>query len=384
MSYQKDPRPFFQTPLPQRYPGAQHFLFVKIILIATIFGFFAGSVGVLTLETYFLPQRQTYSFLPIFSRTNEIPSQGQSFQGISFLAAERKEVNWYYGSQKKILPGRDNLWYISGNPQGEGIILTSDGWIIVAGDVGKNVAPKDILISLFDGKIFEAEKILFDSFLQISFIKIPADNLSVVQFGKLKEENEILYRILSNHSFEEYRVTGMVRKENTEIILSADKLHYFLSASGEVQSSEIGSSLLNKDGEIVGILHDRKDGKIFILPSIFLEGAISTILQNEKISKVSFGFSYLPLEEIFFSSREFPRQGILLVDSPENSLVKSFFGKNLREGDILVSIDDITLSPKNPVEYVLRSLRKKTGDEIKIKVRVSGSQELEEIKVRFP
>ncbi len=385
MSYQKDPRPFFNIPLPQRYPGSTHFLFIKIILVAMVFGFFSGWVGSLVLETYFFPREQTLSFLPpLFSR--ESLSKEQPLPSISLLAAERRQVNWYYRSQKRTLPGGGkDLWYVPSTPEGKGVVLTSDGWIFVVGDVGKNLSPNEILISLFDGKKFESEKILYDSFLNLSFIKIPADNLSVAQFGELEKDNEMLYRILPDHSFEEYRASGMTRKDASSIILSSDKLQYFLSASGSLNASDIGSSFLNQEGEVIGVFYGEQEGKLVILPTLFLKGAISRLLQEEKITNVSFRFSYLPLEEISLSKNETNlSRGVLLVNSPEKPLAKSVLGKSVSEGDILVSIENISPSSKIPVEYLLRSFGKKTGDELKLKIFSKQFQEMKEIMLKFP
>lgn len=390
MSYQKDPRPFFNIPLPQRYPGMPHFLFIKIILVAVIFGFLSGWVGSLVLETYFFPKTTTNSFFPpIFSR--ESVEKEQSSASISLLVAERKQIDWYYRSQKKALPGEEKeFWYIPNASQGKGVVLTSDGWVFVVGDIGKERVPQEILISFFDGKIFEAEKILYDPFFDISFIKIPAQNLSVAQFAPFEKEDENIYRILSNHFLKEYRTNGMIRKDDSVAFLSSDRLQYFLSATDEIDSSDIGSSFFNNDGEIVGILYGEKAGNILILPTFFLENAISQILQEEKITHRSFNFSYLPLEEIFISPLSGVRndqnlsQGFLLVNSPEKPLFKSIFGKNIAEGDILVSIENIVPSSKFPVEYLLRSFNKKTGDELKVKIFSKQSKEMQEIRVRFP
>lgn len=264
---------------------------------------------------------------------------------------------------------------------GSGIIISSNGYILtnytVSGD--KN---STCYVTLKNGEIYPAKIIWIDKNLDISIVKISANSLLALALGdsnkcSLGEE----FYILSNpsgYTFKEELLSGCISATNyTTKIIENDTTRYIedvIKIDKAISSSNTGSPVLNKAGEVIGITSSKINS---VIPINRIKNILERVKKDENFEEPYlgiFGFDNNSLKYLDVSYNS--PIGIYIDKVEENSPV---YGK-VESGDILSKIDDYELNSfQNLSEYLYT---KSKGDTVKLRV-IKGVKEVEiEVKLK--
>ncbi|GEM_PF-3769101 len=378
MSYLKDPRQFFHTPLPQKYSSKNQFFFLKIIIAGSIFGFFSGFVGGLVARTYFFPE-SFISMNPVLNPQTESFLEENKETGIALLNIPKKEVNLYKkGSIKNI--GNFKFFPQSGF-LGKGVILTSDGWVVSGVEVKDK---KDIALISSDNIVYDVKEIIFDPWSGISFLKAEANNFFPAAFLDIKDFHEGTKAFI--FSSEEKKFKNYILEEkswssqkNTEIF-SSQKLEYFFTLRGAKTDS--GDIVWGENGELLGLIRQGGDQNSQMIPFPFVSWVIEDFLQDGKLTLRPLNVSYVSLKSIVALTENISyADGAVVMNTKEFPLAKGIFKGLVEEGDIILSVDGELIRSDSPFEYLLH---KKSFQKKELTFLIFHSKDRQEKEIRVP
>jgi len=228
---------------------------------------------------------------------------------------------------------------------GSGIILTSNGFILsncsTTGDIG------DICyVTLKNGSRYPAEVKWIDKNLDISIIKISAENLLFLTMG---DSNKIeigeKYYILSNAlGFDFYKNIEdiLIKKVNiTTKIVDKGKTIYaenIIKANIDLNFENNGGAVLNENGEVLGIVSQNINS---IIPINRVKIIIERLKENENYREPYLGIYGFDNDVLKYLNSDYQlKLGILVDKIEEDSPAK---GK-IFVGDIITKIDNFELS----------------------------------------
>ncbi|MGA1845761.1 trypsin-like peptidase domain-containing protein [Deferribacter abyssi] len=234
-------------------------------------------------------------------------------------------------------------------------------------------AANKIFIIPYDNNQYEAELIGGDKLLDVALLKIKSKKrFPSVSLGNSDDIylGETVIAMGNPYGLSNSVTTGVV--SNTKRILkSKNGFSIFIQTDALINPGNSGGPLVNLDAEVIGInsaIYRDAQGIGFSAPINMLKRIMPEILKYKKIRRGYIGF---------------------LVEETENSnLIISHVDKNslaykigIKRGDILYSIEDIPVSNKKAINYILRSyppgsslkiVIKRKGDFLKTKIKLSS------------
>ncbi|MDP3245224.1 MAG: PDZ domain-containing protein [bacterium] len=250
-----------------------------------------------------------------------------------------------------------------------GVPLTSDGWVVTV--KLNNLAAKDLGV-VWGRKFYASEKIINDDFAGLTFLKIKAAGLPVLPFGQIaaaRKGDDFLALDGKGNLFSRQLVNPRVYLSDG-MVSSSEKLDVLAAIEG----TPLGAPIFTAAGELMGLA--TADGKM--IPADFIESGLASVLKDGKVLRPSLGARYLDLSLSVFNGE--PKLGALLKTSKDGKAVTKGFpaeGAGLKEGDIVVSVDNFELNQNQTLaealagftpgtKVVLTILRE--GKEVKVSV----------------
>ncbi|OIO45826.1 MAG: hypothetical protein AUJ28_03610 [Parcubacteria group bacterium CG1_02_37_51] len=268
----------------------------------------------------------------------------------------------------------DNF-YSDDNLVGQGLIITTDGWIVTHGGV-INDFNEEYLVITSDRQGYNIEEFIYDKFADLVFIKIDQDNLKPITMGSLSSiaNNEDLVVIKNNLRYRQPSVS-YVRLSNrdylpvtetSDYLRSTENLRSFILLGDQFPLVYAGAMLANGDSEIIGLLYSNGESTIqYAIPIFYIKIAVTNFLADlEKIPRNSLGLSYLDLAEVVGLSSDLHRgysKG-LLVYGNEQLEIEAVIPKSaaaqakLEQGDIILAINDQEITAKDNFTKILQGL----------------------------
>lgn len=355
--------------------------YLKIIILATIFGLGSGVVGQLVATAYLLPE-------DVF-----ILGNGGRIKSVEIQSEENKKITEAHrlvsGTVFEIYPqktqSRDpvNQIYLEKDRVALGFALTSDGWLL---SFGRTLAdPKNhFVIITSDQKIFSPEKILFDDASEAIFLKINAENLSVPPLGEVenlalgekiiipKNKQSLNLAVVLNSSYEKI-------SEPKDLLRSSEKLTKSIVVDGAWLSNEAGAPAVNLAGEVVGITTPLSG---VVSPIAAWRSAIFSVLKNGEVTRPNLGIRYFNLSKtpgLDVALGQNQKTGALIWSDKNLQIVG--VAKNspaakagLKDGDIILKINSEEISPKKDLAEILQEYA--SGEKIELTILRLGEEKI--------
>jgi len=364
--------------------------------------FLGGFGGILT-DRYFFPYLSSkkwfsnYAFLKrttenvtFITRTEQVTIKEDSSIGKVSGEIVSSVVNIASYSQEKKSGKEIDI------KNGTGTIITSDGLIMTYRDA---IEPENALYKVFlnANVYYEAKLVSIDSFSNLAFLKIEANNLptlplansddfqsgiKVIAIGNSTKNFSTHYSasILGNFDpFFSLSEKNISSSEKLEGVFVTD----FLSAE-----NLLGGPIVDYSGQVIGIIGviEKNDKKIFFeIPSNRVKLIIEKMLRNELEKNPFLGIYYRSLSKTDAVMKgDLPEKGAL-ISSPSNQPSLAISNNspaqkaNLRLGDIILSLNGQEINAKNSLSNLLYKFKK--GDEITLKI-LRADKEIE-IKVQL-
>lgn len=370
-----------------------------VVVLATIFGFASGVVGEIIARVYIIEQAfniplfgdinfqdNTYgaSSLVIRNPSKVIVEQNTKIEE-SKNAAKRSIVGIFQKKNKVIAKNTtqesgfdiDN-YYQYYNELGNGLIVTSDGWIVTdfmseklqaALTPSKTLATStkksffdDYVVITNDKKIYAVDEIIFDSNSLYSFWHISANDLPVKNLVDKKniQNGELILAVNWDGWTQVSFVVSSVKQP--ALVDSNISKSDFMSLNEKPLETFYGSFLFNLNNEIAGLINS--EGQI--MPTNSITPALNRLLSNRKIEDIDLGINYINLSNLIKSAEDnLPVNGLLIYKNDKGiAVAKGSTAElaGLKEGDIITAVDNIILNNDNSLEKILNNHL--YGDEI--------------------
>ncbi len=258
--------------------------------------------------------------------------------------------------------------YTDDNLQGNGLIVTSDGWIVTTDSVITDVN-EDYLIITNDRQGFEVVEFVVDSYNGLVFLKIDKSDLNPitirtadsVKFG----DNLLVLRntLKFNKPFQLH--TKLIAKDFTLIedssnfLHSTDKNDLNLVIKDSVGREFVGSPLANSNGDVIGILI----GDNMALSGLNLQITVRNFLSSEAmVNHNSLGVNYIDLAEVVglpASLHQGYNKGALIYGNEElgiDAIVEDGAAARAKivSGDIILKVNDQLIESGSSLNRLLQ------------------------------
>ena len=257
---------------------------------------------------------------------------------------------------------------------GTGIIVTENGYILSNEHVTGSKYSK-CYVTLEDGKTYDGTVMWSDTSLDLSITKIDAKNLQYVTLGNSNDirVGEKVYAIGNPIGFEFRRTvtSGIISAKNRTIKLEENNSQVYMSdliqTDATINPGNSGGPLIKPNGEVVGINTVKitsAEGIGFAIPINVVKNVIESYKNTGNFEQATIGISAYDKEVIPYlnSSINF-EDGIYVAQITKNGPADK---TELKEGDIILSIDDKKLNTMNDLrEYIYT---KKPGDSVNLKI----------------
>jgi len=275
---------------------------------------------------------------------------------------------WFYG-------------YRQGQPYkqegtGSGVIISPDGYIVTNYHVIKNAS--ELEVTLNNKKTYPAQIVGVDAQNDIAVIKIPATDLTYMEFGDSSrlELGEWVLAIGNPFNLGTTVTAGIVSAKARDI-KGNHKIDSFIQTDAVINPGNSGGALINEKGELVGIntmifsLTGSYIGYSFAIPSNIVRKIANDIIEYGSIQKAKIGVSGYELNDQIARKLGIDRtEGIWVSDVDRDS---DSYQKGLRPGDIIIGVNDQKVSTMSQFLEYLKS--KEPGSKLLLKIIKPGGKQ---------
>lgn len=341
-----------------------------MVIIALVFGLAGGLAGGILTGVYLADSLSGFSpFGSIDFSRGEYAGQGFIISNAKNVIVQQdakvdETINAVSGSlvgiYKSQKTGKSSKtfspvnFYKIGEPNGQGFILTSDGWIVTSLALARTY--NDYVAIDRDKKIYKIDKAAVDSLTGLNFIHVQARDLPVRKFAE-SQSVKIGQIALAVNWPGLSRVTSIIGLNQPEVLLkSSDNFSGKLILNDKLSAEFKGAVIFNLSGEAVGLADDKGE----IQPISRLSGAIKSLFKNQAVVRPVLGVNYINLDHLVpidGQNQAWQKGAVLYGDQKGQAIVKNSPANKagLLEGDVVLSVDDINLDKNNDLADVIQA-----------------------------
>jgi serine protease Do len=251
---------------------------------------------------------------------------------------------------------------------GTGFIISSDGLIATNNHMVRGAF--EVNVELQDGRKFPAKIIGTDERTDLAVLKIEADTpLTVIKWGDSSKATvgEHVVAIGNPLGLTFTVTTGIISAKNRD--LEAGPLDQFIQTDASINPGNSGGPLFNMAGEVIGInsmIYSPTKSSIglgFAIPSNEARKVIDVLIKNGAVEYARLGVSYQPINALMQKALGLDHAGYAFITSVNKD---GPAGGILQEGDVIVKINNIQLTPK--ISLIRAILLQQPGDKIILEV----------------
>lgn len=276
----------------------------------------------------------------------------------------------------------------SGQPQtreqragGSGVIISADGYIVTNNHVVEESTK--LKVKLNDGRTFDAKLVGTDPTADVALIKIEADDLPTIPFGKSDDLRlgEWVLAIGSPFDLQSTITAGIVSAKARQlgVIPNEMRVESFIQTDAAVNPGNSGGALVNTRGELVGINTVIKSstgtymGYSFAVPESIVRKVVVDLKEYGMVQRAMLGISYRAIDDRFIEEEGkelgIGQTGGLYVASVVNDSAAAEAG--IRKGDIITAIDGVKTDDASTMMEKMAQHR--PNDKITVTVKRNGS-----------
>jgi len=191
--------------------------------------------------------------------------------------------------------------YLARESLGQGIILSSDGWLVTTQAVVQD--PKRLLaVALAGGTVYQVENIIFDPVVPLAYLKINASNLTVLPFIDSNTINSgqgvmamaaaqglsqsVYFRHLAN-------INVPIFSSKSDLVVTTEFLpdRHLLDIALPIKN--LGSPIISWKGEVIGLATTYEGELKGVLPLDNVGSVMNSLFSEQRIRRPSLGLTYL-------------------------------------------------------------------------------------------
>lgn len=291
-------------------------------------------------------------------------------KNISEYTYARSYLDWFFdrsSSQTRI-------------SSGSGVIFTKDGYIVTNNHV---VQDADALEVVFNKKTYAAELVGTDPSTDLAVLKVDASDLPAIPIGSSKNLNvgEWVIAVGNPFNLTSTVTAGIVSAKGRQINILQGKfpIESFIQTDAAINPGNSGGALVDKNGNLVGIntaILSRTGsyaGYGFAVPIDIVKKIVGDLIEYGEVQKAFFGGEVADFTESVANRLDIQidpdkdLEGVLLAYVQEDGAAAR---AGLKEGDIILKIDDVIIDSKSAFEEELSY--HSPGDEVVIGFKRDG------------
>ncbi|MFZ5391308.1 MAG: S1C family serine protease [Patescibacteria group bacterium] len=347
---------------------------LTVILILSLLAGFTGAILVMT--TWQSSLQLSLTDKPVRPAAVSLSPEFNQ-QTVDYFS--KSVVAIFVAREVKANAGMIDRVYLWSESLGQGLVLSSDGWVVTTQAVVSNAA-KDLVVSTDDGVVHGVEAIVVDSVAPLTYLKIKADNLTATAFANATSLTlgQTVLAIGKNNqsttpSFYTRRLSNLTVKtaaNRSDLVVSSEILpdRYLLDQA--VPQGMAGMPISNTRGEVLGLLSKWEGEWRSVVPIGSIASIIDGLFADKQVKRASLGVFYSQASWLkAFTPADFKlAEGAILLASSKSPAVAAKSPAALagfKEGDVILAVDNqrldrISLSaaiqqyrPDNKIEFTV-------------------------------
>lgn len=254
---------------------------------------------------------------------------------------------------------------------GSGVILTSDGYIVTNNHVVENAS--SIIVTLSNGKVYDAKLIGTDSKTDIAVIKIEETNLTPATLGDSNQivVGETAVAIGNPLGTLGGSVTdGIISALDREITIDSETMN-LLQTNAAINPGNSGGGLFDGSGNLIGIVVAKSSGSNveglgFAIPVNDVKEIVEQLITNGYVSNRATLGVYLTSLPYEYNGYE---AGVYIQEVIGNSAAEK---AGLKAYDKIIKFNGIEINSYDTLSYQLKKLN--VGDVVEIVVEREDSE----------
>jgi serine protease DegS len=251
---------------------------------------------------------------------------------------------------------------------GSGVIMNTAGYILTNAHVIQGA--NDILITLNDGRLAQAQLIGLDTDTDLAVINIPIEDLPQIPIGNSAELKigDIVLAIGNPYNFGQTVTQGIVSATSRKR-RGISYFDDFIQTDADINLGNSGGALVNAAGELIGIntaiisSSGGSEGIGLATPINQALDVMNQIIKNGRVVRGWLGIEAQTLSADIIESANLETGGVLVTAIMRNGPAEN---AGLIPGDIMIAIDGENVSsPDQAIETITELI---PGSEVRIKI----------------
>ena len=255
---------------------------------------------------------------------------------------------------------------------GSGVIISTDGYIVTNNHVVEGA--DELTVTLNDNREFSARIVGNDKTTDLALIKIDGKNLPALNIGnsdKLKV-GEWVIAVGNPFGLNNTVTAGIISAKARS--LGANGLESFIQTDAAINQGNSGGALVNTQGELVGInamLYSPTgsySGYGFAIPTTIMNKVVDDLKKHGSVQRALLGIQGTDVLNYINDQKEKGKEidlgtneGVYVAKVQDDGAGAA---AGLKEGDVIVSVDDRKVTKMAELQEVMAS--KRPGDKLTI------------------
>lgn len=251
---------------------------------------------------------------------------------------------------------------------GSGVIFSADGYIVTNQHVIEGLTDEKTLnVRIYNGENYGARVVGYDTRTDLAVLKIDAEDLP---FASFVDSSQLM---LGQDVFAIGNPLGLGTSVSNGIVSALEKEIYInnvymtvIQTNAAVNEGNSGGGLFDINGDLIGIVNAKKkssmtvavEGMGYAIPANTVVRIIDEIVENGYVK----GRAALGVK-VYTSNTYYSSDGVLISEVIEGSSADI---AGLKQGDIILAIDDVEVNSYGDLSKVLDS--RSVGEKVTVKV----------------
>jgi S1-C subfamily serine protease len=249
---------------------------------------------------------------------------------------------------------------------GSGVIFDGNGWILTNHHVVEGTTK--LTVKFKDGREVDGTVYGVDTLTDLAIVKIASTNLPTAKIGdsSLIKVGQLAIAIGSPLGTYTNTVTsGIISALGRSITVQSGTINNLIQTDAAINPGNSGGPLLDANGTVVGIntaVAGSAQGIGFAIPINIARPIMQQALANEPLVRPWIGVRYVPIDVQVQTTQKLPVDHGAWISSGQDATGQTTPGvvpggpadkAGIKEGDIILSIEGITLDTEHPLDDVL-------------------------------
>ena len=261
---------------------------------------------------------------------------------------------------------------------GSGFIISKDGYIVTNHHVIRDA--DQIKVILHDKQEYDAQIVGTDPMTDLALIKVAADDLQPLKFGRSGEAliGSWVVAIGSPFGLEQTVTAGIISAKGR--ILGSGPYDDFIQTDASINPGNSGGPLLNMDGEVIGIntaIVRSGQGIGFAIPSDLATGIIEQLIDTQQVSR---GWMGVAIQNVTPELAEYygikHTGGVYVTKVYEGNPAHE---AGIEAGDVIFSINGVKIDTSRDLTITIANL--KVDETVDVKIIRDGKEKTVKVKL---